>query len=92
MTKYVPALAIFLLFSAISACKAGPDSGVAGIYQTWDDVIIRWMGKHKEDLYLELGPPNLHPKEAEDGTIAMVCAMTIVLMLRLSLIGQQPVE
>lgn len=77
MTKYVPALAIFLLFSTISACKAGPDSGVAGIYQSWDDVIIRWIGKHKEDLYLELGPPNLHPKEAEDGPIEMIWDMTI---------------
>lgn len=90
--KYVPTLALFLLCSAISACKAGPDPGVAGIYQTWDDVITRWIGKPKDDLYLELGPPNLHPKEAEDGTIERVCAMTIVLMLRLTLIGQQPVE
>lgn len=77
MTKYFPALAIFLLFPAISTCKVGPDPGVAGIYRTWDDVISRWIGKHKEDLYLELGPPNLHPKEAEDGTIEMVWDMTI---------------
>ena len=47
------------------------------MYSTWDDVINRWIGKQKADLYLELGPPNLHPKEAEDGTIEMVWDMTI---------------
>jgi hypothetical protein len=53
----------------IAACKTSADPVVSGIYQTWDDVIARWIGKHKEDLYLELGPPSLHPKEAEDGTV-----------------------
>ena len=77
MTRYLPAFAIFLLLSGISACKTGSDPGVAGIYQTWDDVVTRWIGKHKEDLYLELGPPNLHPKEAEDGRSELVWDMTI---------------
>ena len=58
-------LAILLWLPLVSACKTSSDPGVAGIYQTWDDVISRWIGKHKEDLYLELGPPNLHPKEAK---------------------------
>ncbi|MCW5797013.1 MAG: hypothetical protein LZF60_270160 [Nitrospira sp.] len=77
MTRRAPILAVFTLLSAISACKTGSDPGVPGIYQTWDDVISRWIGKHKEDLYLELGPPNLHPKETEDGTVEMVWDMTI---------------
>lgn len=77
MTRYLPAVAILLLFSEISACKTGSERGVSGIYQTWDDVVARWIGKHKDDLYLELGPPNLHPKEAEDGTSEMVWDMTI---------------
>ncbi len=77
MTRYLSALAILLLLSAVPACKTGSDPVVSGIYQTWDDVITRWIGKHKEDLYLELGPPNLHPKEAEDGTMEMVWDMTI---------------
>src|SRR6476659_8827037 len=34
---------------------------VAGPYQTWDDVIKRWVGGQVTDLYVELGPPNLHP-------------------------------
>ena len=69
MTRYLPAFAIFLLLSGVSACKTGSDPGVAGIYQSWDDVVTRWIGKHKEDLYLELGPPNLHPKEEAQGVI-----------------------
>ncbi len=77
MTRYVPILFILLWLPTVSACKTGSDPGVAGIYQTWDDVISRWIGKHKEDLYLELGPPNLHPKEAEDGKVEMVWDMTI---------------
>lgn len=77
MTKYLPAVAILLLLSEISACKTISDPGVSGIYQTWDDVVARWIGKHKADLYVELGPPNLHPKEAEDGTSEMVWDMTI---------------
>ena len=77
MTRYLSVLVLFLVYLILPACKTGSDSGVTGIYQTWDDVITRWIGKHKEDLYLELGPPNLHPKEAEDGTTEMVWDMTI---------------
>lgn len=44
----------------------------AGPYQTWNDVIERWIGGKTTDLYLELGPPNLHPHEREDGMTEMV--------------------
>lgn len=59
MTRYLSVLVWLLVLPVLPACKTGPDPGVKGIYQTWDDVITRWIGKHKEDLYLELGPPNL---------------------------------
>ncbi|HEU4686415.1 MAG TPA: hypothetical protein VFS39_18045 [Nitrospira sp.] len=45
---------------------------VAGPYQTWDDVIKRWIGGNTDDLYVELGPPNLHPHLHENGLIEMV--------------------
>jgi hypothetical protein len=45
---------------------------VAGPYQTWDEVINRWVGGQVSDLYVELGPPNLHPHQREDGTIEMI--------------------
>ncbi|MGD9729637.1 MAG: hypothetical protein AB7R40_01670 [Nitrospiraceae bacterium] len=53
-------------------CAAGKDPGVKGPYNTWDDVINRWIGKPVPDLYLELGPPNLHPHEVEEGMTEMV--------------------
>ena len=77
MPKSLYALAILILLFSSGACQTLSDPGVAGMYSTWDDVINRWIGKQKADLYLELGPPNLHPKEAEDGTIEMVWDMTI---------------
>lgn len=45
---------------------------VSGPYQTWDDVVNRWIGGNREKLYLELGPPNLHPHELPDGRTEMV--------------------
>ena len=39
---------------------------LAGTYSTWDDVIARWIGQQKVDLYDELGPPQFH-NEAQDG-------------------------
>jgi hypothetical protein len=69
------ALTVVMLVSA--GCASGPQPGVAGIYQTWDDVINRWIGKQKTDLYYELGPPNLHPKESSDGYTEMVWDFTI---------------
>ena len=53
-------------------CASARDPGVKGPYQTWDDVIDRWIGKQVPDLYLELGPPNLHPHELNKGETEMV--------------------
>jgi len=61
----------------VGGCASSPQPGVAGPYQTWDDVITRWIGAKKQDLYYELGPPNLHPKESPDGMTEMVWDMTI---------------
>jgi hypothetical protein len=44
----------------------------AGPYQTWNDVIERWIGGKTADLYLELGPPNLNPHELDNGMTEMV--------------------
>jgi hypothetical protein len=60
-----------------TACATGSQPGVAGPYQTWDEVITRWVGANKQDLYYELGPPNLHPKQLPDGMTEMVWDMTI---------------
>jgi hypothetical protein len=54
-----------------------PDSVVRGPYQTWDDVVNRWIGAKEQDLYYELGPPNLHPHETPEGLTEMVWDMTI---------------
>ena len=35
-------------------------------------MIERWIGGNTPDLYVELGPPNLHPGELEDGMTEMV--------------------
>jgi hypothetical protein len=45
---------------------------VAGPYKTWNDVIERWIGGNTADLYVELGPPNLHSLELENGMTEMV--------------------
>ena len=60
------------LFLLLIGCASGSDPGVKGVYATWDDVIHRWTGKEVTDLYLELGPPNLHPHELEQGMTEMV--------------------
>lgn len=76
-TTIVSVLLILGVLTGLTGCAASGDPGVAGIYRTWDDVINRWIGKPKTDLYYELGPPNLHPKERDDGTTEMVWDMTI---------------
>lgn len=58
-------------------CASAKDPGVKGPYQTWDDVIDRWIGKQVSDLYLELGPPNLHPHELDKGETEMVWDFSI---------------
>ena len=59
------------LCSAACATDKNPRD-VAGPYRTWNDVIQRWIGGNVEDLYVELGPPNLHPHQLEDGLTEMV--------------------
>lgn len=58
-------------------CVSAPEPGVAGVYPTWDDVITRWIGANKTDLYYELGPPTFHSAELKDGYEEMVWDMTI---------------
>ncbi len=78
-----PVLRLLLMFllsliSAMPSCATGPSSGVQGPYQSWDEVIARWIGKPKEALFYELGPPNVHPVAAEtDGLTELVWDMTI---------------
>lgn len=67
--------AIWLMSAAYTGCvaesKDAAKRDVAGPYQSWDEVITRWVGGQVSDLYVELGPPNLHPHQREDGTIEM---------------------
>ena len=69
-----------LLFLASVVLNGGcaTDRGpvLAGVYQTWDDVVTRWIGQQKVDLYYELGPPQFH-KEAQDGMEELVWDMTL---------------
>ena len=66
------------LLALAGGCVPDPSKrDVAGPYQTWDDVIKRWIGGNTTDLYLELGPPNLHPHERDDGMIEMVWDFSI---------------
>jgi hypothetical protein len=71
---HLPALSMIVM---LMACAPPPQPGVAGIYESWDDVITRWIGKSKEDLYYELGPPNLHTLQLTDRQTEMVWDMTI---------------
>ncbi|BFU94067.1 MAG: protein of unknown function [Nitrospira sp.] len=61
---------LILLQIGCATDKAKRD--VSGPYQTWDDVVNRWIGGDRQKLYLELGPPNLHPHELPDGRTEMV--------------------
>ena len=74
-------IVILVLCLAVSGCatesKDAAKRDVAGPYQTWDDVISRWVGGQVSDLDVELGPPNLHPHLMEDGTIQMVWDFSI---------------
>jgi hypothetical protein len=71
---------IWCVLCAVSAVLAGcateskdaAKRDVVGPYRTWNDVISRWVGGQVTDLYVELGPPNLHPHELENGAIEMV--------------------
>jgi hypothetical protein len=69
--------AVCCLILSLSSCVSDNDPGVKDIYNTWDDVINRWIGKPVSDLYLELGPPNLHPHELDQGMTEMVWDFSI---------------
>jgi hypothetical protein len=71
------AAALLCLFLVVSGCASGPQPGVPGPYNTWDDVINKWIGAKKVDLYYELGPPNLHPHELDNGLTEMVWDLSI---------------
>lgn len=71
-------IALGCLFVLTVGCVADKSKrDVAGPYQTWDDVINRWIGGNTTALYYELGPPNLHPHELENGMTEMVWAFGI---------------
>lgn len=65
-------LAAVIATGCATESKDAAKRDVAGPYQTWDDVIKRWVGGQVTDLYVELGPPNLHPHQMEDGTTQLV--------------------
>ena len=70
------ALAVAVLSSSC-AIDRGPV--LSGTYQTWDDVITRWIGQPKMDLVHELGPPQFH-HGAPDGQEELVWDMTLTRM------------
>lgn len=75
----------WLLIAGVAAvhvgCAGGPagpsDPGVQGNYQTWDDVIARWIGKQRDHLFYELGPPNMHDHRLDNGYVEMMWDMTL---------------
>lgn len=69
-------LAVLSMMLLIAGCAKDRGPGLAGIYQTWDEVITRWIGRQKVDLYYELGPPQFH-KQAQDGMEELVWDMTL---------------
>ena len=73
MLRLVACLSLALLSGG---CAIDQKPVLAGVYQTWDDVITRWIGQQKVDLYYELGPPQFH-KEAQDGMEELVWDMTL---------------
>jgi hypothetical protein len=68
---------MLVVLPLLIACASTLGPGVAGIYESWDDVITRWIGKSKEALYYELGPPNLHAVQLTDKQTELVWDMTI---------------
>lgn len=83
-TRAGPRLAVLLVAVALAdgvtvgcATDDPKDPSVKGIYQTWDDVINRWIGQPKDKLFYELGPPTFHQKESTDGFSEMMWDMTI---------------
>ena len=44
-------LPILVVLHLLMACASTPEPGVTGIYESWDDVMTRWIGQSKEALY-----------------------------------------
>ncbi len=84
-------LAVVVLSLVVSVLVEGcaTESGPvrSGCYDTWDDVIDRWIGKQKSDLYYELGLPQFH-KEAMDGMAGVVWDLTLPNLTRSSRVVQ----
>lgn len=74
--KMLHLLAVLFVMLLSDGCAKARGPGLAGIYETWDDVITRWIGQQKADLYYEIGPPQFH-KQAQDGTEELVWDMTL---------------
>jgi len=70
---FLAALSFMLL---IQGCATDKGPVLGGVYQTWDDVISRWIGRQKTKHYYELGPPQFH-KESDDGMEELVWDMTL---------------
>ena len=77
--KWSPFMTVMI--AVLAACAAETpeqqknDPVASGVYQTWDDVVNRWIGEPRDKLGYELGPPTFH-KEAEDGSTELVWDMT----------------
>lgn len=76
MQKLTWVLVFFTSVLLSGGCATDRGPVLAGVYQTWDDVISRWIGQQKVNLYYELGPPQFH-KEADDGMEELVWDMTL---------------
>jgi hypothetical protein len=61
-----------VIIGCVAESKDAAKRDVIGPYKTWDDVISRWIGGRTSDLYVELGPPNLHPHELDNRMTEMV--------------------
>ncbi len=74
---WMSAVAVVGLFTAGCATEDPKDPSLKGIYQTWDDVVNRWIGQPKDKLFYEIGPPTYHQKESSDGYTEMMWDMTL---------------
>lgn len=66
-----------VITGCVTESKDAAKRDVIGPYKTWDEVIGRWIGGRVPDLYVELGPPNLHPYELDNGMTEMVWDFSI---------------
>jgi hypothetical protein len=76
-SMWMRAVAVVGLFTTGCATEDPKDPSLKGIYQTWDDVVNRWIGQPKDKLFYEIGPPNYHQKESGDGYTEMMWDMTL---------------